>query len=252
MSQSGSTQHVEAAGIDAVPPAWAWREVGIVVGMVFLGAIASTLLLRVGSAVTGQERAEGLASPLLYGATIIIYGLLLVGIYLFAARRSGWAAVGVTAPPVQSLVLTVPLLLVLTLSGIILINLTITVLQGGSFENPQIEALTGGQPLSSLQVGLLFLLLAVLVPIAEELFFRGMIYPLLRWRWGRTVAIVLSAAIFAVAHVIPLLMPALFFVGLVLGQLREWSKSIIPGILIHATQNAIALLAIHAALTSTG
>jgi hypothetical protein len=78
-----------------------------------------------------------------------------------------------------------------------------------------------------------------------------MIYPLLRGR-GAIVAVIGSAAIFAAAHVVPLLLPALFFVGLIWGLLREWSKSILPSIMLHATQNALFLLAINAALSNGG
>jgi hypothetical protein len=45
-------------------------------------------------------------------------------------------------------------------------------------------------------------------------------------------------------------MPALFFVGLNLALLREWSKSVFPGIMVHIIQNSLALLAINAALSS--
>jgi hypothetical protein len=146
------------------------------------------------------------------------------------------------------MLVTTPLMLILSLSGMALINLALAALQGGTFENPQTEALTGGALLSPLEMLLLLIPVAILVPITEELFFRGMIYPLLRG-YGAIVAVVGSAAIFAAAHVVPLLLPALFFVGLIWGLLREWSKSILPSIMLHATQNALFLLAINAALS---
>jgi membrane protease YdiL (CAAX protease family) len=45
-------------------------------------------------------------------------------------------------------------------------------------------------------------------------------------------------------------MPSLFFVGLILGYMREQSGSVLPGVLLHALQNGIALLAFQAALSA--
>jgi hypothetical protein len=144
-----------------------------------------------------------------------------------------------------------PLLLFIELFGMLVINSTIQYFSGGVFENPQAEAITGGQSLTTVELLLLLVLLAGLVPLVEELFFRGVIYPLLRHRWGAVAAVVGSAALFAVVHFIPLLMPALFFVGLILGLLREWSKSVIPGIILHSMQNGLALLAINAMMSAS-
>jgi uncharacterized protein len=61
---------------------------------------------------------------------------------------------------------------------------------------------------------------------------------------------VLNAALFAAAHVVTLLLPGLFVVGLFLAYLRERSGSIWPSVLLHALQNGVALLLINAALAS--
>jgi membrane protease YdiL (CAAX protease family) len=82
--------------------------------------------------------------------------------------------------------------------------------------------------------------------VAEELFFRGMIYPVMRRRWSAGWAIVLNAGVFALVHFIPLLMPSLFYVGLLLAWVRERSNSVIPGILMHMLQNTIVTFGIYA------
>ena len=119
---------------------------------------------------------------------------------------------------------------------------------GGEFENPQVEALTGGSALSLRDLGLLLILVAVIAPIAEELFFRGMLYPVLRRRWSPQVAIVANGFLFALIHFIPILIPGLFFVGIVLAWVRERSNSLIPCMLIHALQNAVVLFGIYAVM----
>jgi hypothetical protein len=65
---------------------------------------------------------------------------------------------------------------------------------------------------------------------------------------GPALAILLNAAVFALVHVIPQLLPGLFVIGLILAYLRERSGSIWPGVLYHVLQNGVALLVINAAL----
>jgi membrane protease YdiL (CAAX protease family) len=98
----------------------------------------------------------------------------------------------------------------------------------------------------------LLLLIAVIAPIAEELFFRGMLYPVLRQRWSAPWAIGINALLFALVHFIPLLLPALFFIGLILAWVRERTQSIVPGILLHAMQNGLVVVAVYIGSVSGG
>lgn len=84
--------------------------------------------------------------------------------------------------------------------------------------------------------------LCVAAPIAEELFFRGLVHGSLR-RFGVPVATVVSAAFFAVVHVVPAAFPILFVVGVVLALLYERTGSLLPGILVHACLNSLATTA---------
>lgn len=92
-------------------------------------------------------------------------------------------------------------------------------------------------PLSLWEYLLLMVVLAIAAPVAEELLFRGMIYPLLRRNLGVTAAVVLSAGLFAAVHVVLILLPALFVIGVVLALVRERSRSLWPCIALHALQN---------------
>lgn len=228
--------------------AWTWRDVGAAILLLVAGGAALLVLVRGISAIAGLGARNGLASLPAYLAALGICGLMLLGVYLFAARRSGWAALGVRPAPWQALVVTPPLF-VFGLVAAGLVSSAVARLQGGDFENPQVTALTGGRPFDLPTLVMVFLLVAVVVPITEELFFRGMIYPLLRRRWNPLIAIVANAAIFAAFHLIPIVFPALFVIGLLLAFLREWSGSIIPCILYHALQNGVALIAINALLS---
>lgn len=88
---------------------------------------------------------------------------------------------------------------------------------------------------------------AFIVPFAEEVLFRGYVYGRLAGLVRPTIAVVLSAALFAGAHTwsastgsITLVMQT-FAMGLVLGWVRQQSQSIFPSMIAHAGNNAFAL-----------
>lgn len=82
----------------------------------------------------------------------------------------------------------------------------------------------------------------ILAPIAEEIFFRGFVYRALR-RWAEPwPATFLSAAIFAVAHFIPLVMPPIFVLGILLARVVERRDSLVPAIFAHMVFNAVGFI----------
>ena len=93
-----------------------------------------------------------------------------------------------------------------------------------------------GQPAGYLTIG-------ILVPIAEEVVFRGAVLRALlaafspRWRWG---AIVVSALIFGAVHGNVAQFTHAFLIGLLLGWLYARTRSIVPGIALHWVNNSIA------------
>lgn len=230
---------------------WGWKEIGKALVLLIVGTIGLMIVLGGIAVAAGfdPEAASGMSSPLLFGMGLGVYLLLVLAVYWFAVRRptSDWQQVGVRSFAAWWWPL-LPLLALVQLTGMIVINTQIaTLFTGGEFENPQIEAITGGMTLTLRDLALLLLLIAIVAPIAEELFFRGMLYPVLRQRWSVHWAIVINALLFALIHFIPILLPGLFFVGLVLAWVRERTDSVIPGILLHCLQNGLVVLAIYAA-----
>lgn len=111
----------------------------------------------------------------------------------------------------------------------------------GDLSNPQAflgEALTGDDPLTL--AGIL-LTGALLVPFAEELLFRGIGYGALR-RYGVWVAAPASAAIFALAHGVNVVLVIAFVLGVVCALLYERSRSVWPAVLTHVVFNASGFL----------
>lgn len=84
-------------------------------------------------------------------------------------------------------------------------------------------------------------LTAIAVPVVEELTFRGAGYSLLA-RYGPVVAIVGTGILFGVAHGLVLALPILVAFGIGLAWLRSQTGSVFPGMILHGTFNAVAVL----------
>jgi hypothetical protein len=89
----------------------------------------------------------------------------------------------------------------------------------------------------------LCVVLVALGPAIEEVFFRGALTRPLRRRHGPATVIALTAALFAVAHFQPQKFLPIGLFGVALGLLRYSSGSLLPSVLVHATYNAIPLVA---------
>lgn len=95
-------------------------------------------------------------------------------------------------------------------------------------------------PLAAVAVALL---IAVVAPISEEIFFRGMLFGGLRRRLPTIAAALISAAVFGALHAPTGItaVPPLIFFGFVLALLYERTGSLGPPIVVHAINNALAL-----------
>jgi membrane protease YdiL (CAAX protease family) len=96
---------------------------------------------------------------------------------------------------------------------------------------------------SAAGAGILVLVLVVVVgaPLAEELFFRGLLLRALDRRWGIGVAVVGSTLVFAVSHFQGVQLPALVMFGAVAGVLAARTGRLGTAILCHAGFNAWTL-----------
>ncbi|HEY0840017.1 MAG TPA: CPBP family intramembrane glutamic endopeptidase, partial [Vulgatibacter sp.] len=88
----------------------------------------------------------------------------------------------------------------------------------------------------------------ILAPIGEELLFRGYLMRVLGARYGAIGAVFATAALFALVHLNPASVIALFALGVVFGFLRIWSGSIFPSMLAHAIQNGASTVLLFSGL----
>jgi len=91
-----------------------------------------------------------------------------------------------------------------------------------------------------------FMLLSIclITPVLEELFFRGVLWRLIRKFSDITCAFFATSIVFAFAHVDPVHIVGVFPIGLYIGYLRLRSNSIFPPILAHALNNSLVCLSI--------
>jgi membrane protease YdiL (CAAX protease family) len=125
-----------------------------------------------------------------------------------------------------------------------LIALGVQILLGMPLENPQLEFLVP-KDFSLIGAFTMIILGGILIPVAEEVFFRGVLYRWMRQYSGRWLAIIASSLIFGALHGDIAVAFATFIMGIVLAWFYEYSGSLWPSILIHATNNTIKLVLLY-------
>lgn len=87
----------------------------------------------------------------------------------------------------------------------------------------------------------------ILIPISEELFFRGALFGWFRAHYNFPVALVVSSALFGLAHFDSIAVVAsTLILGVANAWLLEKTKTLWVPILMHMTTNTVAVLAIYA------
>jgi uncharacterized protein len=177
---------------------------------------------------------------------IVTYGCFLGAAWHFTLKRRGatLASAGFKPVRVGAILAMIPLALAMLFLDGAVIRLTENIF--GDVPTAREQLGLGSVRIS--EAGLLLLLAvgAVVAPVVEELFFRGLLYGYLRDRRGIAAAVVVSSAVFAVMHFIPPLMPSLFVFGVVLALVYERYGSLYPAIALHALNNAVIFVALYA------
>ncbi|MDI6800003.1 MAG: type II CAAX endopeptidase family protein [Actinomycetota bacterium] len=89
------------------------------------------------------------------------------------------------------------------------------------------------------------LLMVIVAPVVEEIFFRGFIYPALRDKIGMVWAATTSSFIFALFHGDAWLIVPIMMLGIVLVHLFEKQESLWPSILLHSMYNLMTVVIIY-------
>jgi len=110
--------------------------------------------------------------------------------------------------------------------------------QNGS--NPLLEIVLNNR--NYLSFIILFVTTTLLAPLFEEIIFRGILLPTLSRDFGIILGIIVSAFIFALAHLSLAEMPPLFVLGIGLGITRIASGSLFSSVIMHSLWNGLTFL----------
>lgn len=95
---------------------------------------------------------------------------------------------------------------------------------------------------SSSARGIAILRGCLLVPIFEEVFFRGLLLSWLNRHMRFVPALFLQAALFAAMHVYPVVFPYAFLAGIATGYVRRVTGSTFNTVLMHVINNVVLLI----------
>lgn len=240
------------APVPAPPPVQdtRWRELGLYL-------LAGFGVFVVAGVVVAQL--VGTATTIL--ASLVIYLLnfacfagaaYLLGVY---RQRLTWTEFGLRPFPVRwlgvALLAAVALLPVRACAA-----LAMQVTLGGGLDQlePRMDLIV---PQGDVGLNLFVTLLGagLLAPLAEELYFRGLIH---RWFWARFpgrpwLRVALSAGIFALGHFDSAgVVASSFFLGMLCALVYERTRSLWLAVAVHAVNNSLAVLLVYAALAVQG
>lgn len=218
--------------IPSSPPDYAvpWKSIDNWIGVALL-AIIDVVVFAI---MLGQERRAELAQS----AAVLLLELsyLLPVLFIFAWRRIHWKHLRFDKFEWNTLSLGCGLLIgsyvIIILHNALLFLLGVET-QGENIVNLFAEL---DSPVWFFIVG------AVFAPLVEEIFFRGFLFQGFRERYGWITAMLLSAAIFAVAHLDLVVLIPTFILGCLLAYVFHRSNSIWPGIILHFFVNSFGLL----------
>ncbi|MSQ40857.1 MAG: CPBP family intramembrane metalloprotease [Dehalococcoidia bacterium] len=181
--------------------------------------------------------------PAALGATALVEAGLLWAAWCFGTRSFGaWRAMGLRLPSNPLAYSALPAL-------VLFASLLATLLYTQAVTLVGLDGLRPTTPTQLLQLEgpLLWVggfIIVGLGPLAEEIFFRGFLLRGLAPRLGGAGAAIVSSLIFAIAHLTPGVLAPIFILGLLLSWLYLKTRSIVPGLIAHSAQNALALLAL--------
>ncbi len=209
-----------------------WKPIDNWIGVILLAVIDAGLLLIAALGKQGQLAQSGLL-------VIVQLTYLLPVVIIFAWRRINWRLLGFGKFQWSTLGIGCGLLIISYV--IILVHNIILMSLGIETQGDEISQL-----LELLDSPVWFFIVgAVLAPLVEEIFFRGFLFQGLRAKYGWISGMLISSAVFAVAHLDPASLIPTFILGNLLAYLYHRSNSVWPGVVLHMAVNTFGLLSVY-------
>lgn len=243
MTSWSASQGQSPPGFRRYRAPWSFREILAVVVLGLLIALGLAVIGLVAVAFFPGDILGDASAPAQFAAgASAAYGGFGIATWLLIVRRKRlpWSSLGFVPVRLPTVLAMVPAGLVLLFVNLLLLTpLTFFLGLGdpdAGQDQQEIYSPEGG--LQALDYLWLLIPLAVLAPLVEELGFRGLLYGYMRGRTGVVLSIIVSALVFAILHIV---IPPLFVMGAILAFLAERYRSIVPGIVLHATNNALVV-----------
>lgn len=115
------------------------------------------------------------------------------------------------------------------------------------FDANEVQDLGYSHYMVGFERGIVFVLLAIIAPIVEELIFRGWLYGKLRVKIPKWVAIIVTSLVFGLVHLQWNVGITVFCMSIVTCTLREITGSIYAGTLVHIINNSVAFYLVYVA-----
>jgi membrane protease YdiL (CAAX protease family) len=230
---SAGLPRAEPSPAEPAPPVARWRP-RTAVGALVLGLLVSQAIALVVVLASG-----GRAPDEIDGAAVLVSEIpLLVIVILFArrgAQRLTPATLGIRRTPFGA---ALGWALAFYIGIVAAEGLYLLLVGGGDLGSEHAETISTATAVLTIAG------VAVVAPIAEEVAFRGYLFPALTtWR-GPWIAALVTAVLFAAAHLgayPPAIAPMMAFFGLGACLLRWFTGSLLPCIGLHALNNGIVM-----------
>ncbi|MDT3699038.1 MAG: CPBP family intramembrane glutamic endopeptidase [Thermincola sp.] len=228
---------------DSKNPKWSWLDAALVLAALFaMIPVAPALrhfLRQIYKLIDLSRVTQN--SLQLFAGTLLQAGLIIAAVMLLTRRKGSstrdlgliWTNVGgnIKSGLLGGVVLSV------TVIGL---GVLVSVVIGPPPPQDVEKMLTGIK--QGKDILLPFISVSILAPISEELYFRGMVYPLIRSKWGVRTALILSGFFFSAMHFDLYRLIPIGVGGMVLAYFYEKTGSLVTSITAHSTWNTLMLL----------
>ncbi len=223
-------------------PPWApWEAIPVVVAAIAASTVASVALVAGFGSPGGPAL---LLSAMAFQGALAVFTVAWIGV-----RYRGWVpALGLRASRPEREVVFGALLGGMLWFGLnyLVGPVVLLVWRAVTGRLPPTPNQLPGVDFGPVEIGIGAVLLILVTPVAEELFYRGLLFGSLWPRVGTGWAVVISASLFGASHFAggAVLVPILFVFGLVQALVFRWRRSLVAPIAAHGAFNLIALVRI--------
>ncbi|MBM3945543.1 MAG: CPBP family intramembrane metalloprotease [SAR202 cluster bacterium] len=220
---------------------WNIRDAALGFGIVLAGLVAVAAVLALSGVTDAEAASQNTTLTLLLTGLVAV---LMIGVgWLLGVRKYGvsWDALGFVRPRGRYPFLLAALALGVSIGFTALYSVTVDALGIGTLQPEALPGVFTGQ--NGQERVLAILVLAVLGPLGEEVFFRGFLFGALAKIMRVVPALAATGALFALGHVEVSVLIPIFVTGLALTWLYARTGSIWPPFAAHLGQNLIAVVA---------